>query len=96
MFDIHFEKNFDKRILKLEEKIMSAIQDLMDSISALQAEDQAVVAAVLSLTQKVADLQSAIDNAANVDPQIEAAATAINAEITKLHNAVTPATPPAA
>lgn len=78
-----------------EKKTMAAINGLMDSVSALQAEDQVVIAAVLALTQKVADLQDAINNAGdNVDPQIVAASDAIKAEIAKLHDAVTPAPTP--
>ena len=75
---------------------MAALDDLNNAILALQAEDAAVIDAVINLEQQVADLTAAIAAAGQVDPAIEAAADAVNAEVQKLKDALTPPAPPVA
>lgn len=71
---------------------MAAINDLLNAIDTLTQEDALVVAALVGLNQKVADLTAALAAAQNVDPQIEAAAQAVQVEVAKLQAAVNPPT----
>lgn len=80
-------------IYKSEEHQMAAINDLIEAVNALTQEDTLVIEALTGLNQKVADLTAALAAATNVDPQIEQAAQAVQAEVAKLQAAVIP--PPA-
>lgn len=71
---------------------MSVATDaLAKAVTDLQAEETEVKNALAGLVQKVADLQKAVDEAANVDAAVQAAADAVEQSVTDLHNAVTPA-----
>lgn len=84
-----------KLITHNQEVLMSAIDDLNVAITALQAEDALVEAAVASLNTQVATLTAAVAAATQVDPAIEAAAQAVQAEVANLTAAITPPVPPA-
>ena len=70
---------------------MAAIDDLNAAVSALQAEDVLVLAGLASLQAQVATLNTTIANSPNVDPAIETAAQAVQAEVTKFQAALAPA-----
>jgi hypothetical protein len=78
-----------------KEEFMAAIDDLNAAVSALQAEDVLVLAGLASLQAQVATLNTTIANSPNVDPAIETAAQAVQAEVAKFQAALAPA-PPAA
>jgi len=59
----------------------------------LQAEDALVVAAIGNLNTQVTNLTAAVAAAQTVDPAIESAAQAVQAEVTKLNAAITPVAP---
>lgn len=84
-----------KKILELEKKIMSAIDDLNLAVTSLQNETDSVVAGIGGLKTTVSDLQAQVqalqdqlNQAGNVDPQISAAVAAIQDSITKLDAAL--------
>jgi hypothetical protein len=78
-----------------KEEFMAAIDDLNAAVSALQAEDVLVLAGLASLQAQVATLNTTIANSPNVDPAIETAAQAVQAEVTKFQAALAPAAPAA-
>jgi len=76
-----------------KEEFMAAIDDLNAAVSALQAEDVFVLAGLASLQAQVATLNTTIANSPNVDPAIETAAQAVQAEVAKFQAALAPAAP---
>ena len=72
---------------------MAAIDDLNAAVSALQAEDVLVLGGLASLQAQVATLNTTIANSPNVDPAIETAAQAVQAEVAKFQTALAPAAP---
>ncbi len=76
-----------------KEDFMAAIDDLNAAVSALQAEDVLVLAGLASLQAQVATLNTTIANSPNVDPAIETAAQAVQAEVAKFQAALAPAAP---
>jgi hypothetical protein len=76
-----------------KEEFMAAIDDLNTAVSALQAEDVLVLAGLASLQAQVATLNTTIANSPNVDPAIETAAQAVQAEVAKFQAALAPAAP---
>jgi hypothetical protein len=76
-----------------KEEFMAAIDDLNAAVSALQAEDVLVLAGLASLQAQVATLNTTIANSPNVDPAIETAAQAVQAEVAKFQAALAPAAP---
>jgi len=76
-----------------KEEFMAAIDDLNAAVSALQAEDVLVLAGLASLQAQVATLNTTIANSPNVDPAIETAAQAVQAEVVKFQAALAPAAP---
>jgi len=78
-----------------KEEFMAAIDDLNTAVSALQAEDVLVLAGLASLQAQVTTLNTTIANSPNVDPAIETAAQAVQAEVAKFQAALTPAAPAA-
>jgi hypothetical protein len=78
-----------------KEEFMAAIDDLNAAVSALQAEDVLVLAGLASLQAQVATLNTTIANSPNVDPAIETAAQAVQAEVAKFQAALAPAAPAA-
>jgi len=78
-----------------KEEFMAAIDDLNAAVSALQAEDVLVLAGLASLQAQVATLNTTIANSPNVDPAIETAAQAVQAEVAKFQAALVPAAPAA-
>ena len=74
-----------------KEEFMAAIDDLNAAVSALQAEDVLVLAGLASLQAQVATLNTTIANSPNVDPAIETAAQAVQAEVAKFQAALAPA-----
>lgn len=77
----------------MENRIMAAIDDLNSAVTKLQNEDAAVIAQVGVLNTQISTLTAALAAAQNTDPAVEAAATAVMAEVAKL--AVIAGTPPA-
>ena len=78
-----------------KEEFMAAIDDLNAAVSALQAEDVLVLAGLASLQAQVTTLNTTIANSPNVDPAIETAAQAVQAEVAKFQAALAPAAPAA-
>ena len=78
-----------------KEEFMAAIDDLNAAVSALQAEDVLVLAGLASLQAQVVTLNTTIANSPNVDPAIETAAQAVQAEVAKFQAALVPAAPAA-
>jgi hypothetical protein len=76
-----------------KEEFMAAIDDLNAAVSALQAEDVLVLAGLASLQAQVTTLNTTIANSPNVDPAIETAAQAVQAEVAKFQAALAPAAP---
>jgi len=76
-----------------KEEFMAAIDDLNAAVSALQAEDVLVLGGLASLQAQVATLNTTIANSPNVDPAIETAAQAVQAEVAKFQAALAPAAP---
>jgi len=76
-----------------KEEFMAAIDDLNAAVSALQAEDVLVLAGLASLQAQVVTLNTTIANSPNVDPAIETAAQAVQAEVAKFQAALAPAAP---
>ena len=74
-----------------KEEFMAAIDDLNAAVSALQAEDVLVLAGLASLQAQVTTLNTTIANSPNVDPAIETAAQAVQAEVAKFQAALAPA-----
>ena len=72
---------------------MAAIDDLNTAVAALQAEDVLVLAGLASLQAQVTTLNTTIANSPNVDPAIETAAQAVQAEVAKFQAALAPAAP---
>jgi hypothetical protein len=79
-----------------KEVFMAAIDDLNTAVAALQAEDVLVLAGLASLQAQVTTLNTTIANSPNVDPAIETAAQAVQAEVAKFQAALTPTAPVAA
>ena len=75
------------------EDFMAAIDDLNTAVAALQAEDVLVLAGLASLQAQVTALNTTIANSPNVDPAIETAAQAVQAEVAKFQAALAPAAP---
>lgn len=91
------------RIKKMEDRIMTALENLQAAVDSTIAEDQkikdgltVVSAKVADLTKQVADLQAQIGSSGNNDVVLQAMADKLNTGVTDVQAALDAVNPPAA